>query len=511
MLAGCRIDGIAGRGGMGVVYEATDLHLERPVALKLILSDRAQDAEFRERFDREARLTAAIDHPNVIPVYAAGDQDGDPYLVMRLVRGTDLHKLLRAEGRLEPTRAARIVAQVAAGLDAAHAAGLVHRDVKPANVLLDSSDHVYLTDFGLTRLTGSETRITESGRWLGTVDFASPEQLRGAGCDARSDVYALGCVLFAALTGHPPLQRRTVPAAIHAQLNDPPPRASSRGVAPAFDAVLARALAKDPDDRFPSAGDLGRAALAAARGEAMDGAERTVAVGGAAPGGNAETRVLPALGTVATTVLPESLDAAAPPTDLKARNGRDDDRNAPLGPLRDSAPDAGAPHTARIHGRARLRRIPGRVALAGVAVIGLLVVAGIAIAGAGADQPPPAVEAVTDNEVRLAVEAFSAAYTAEDRKALGALLTRDVIRVLPGGVSRGRAPVLAEYAQQFRDNRTKAYDVTDLQVRGGDAGRAEGRYEVLRRGAPSFGGGFVFGVVKERGSVRIGLIAATPS
>src|SRR4051794_23680302 len=268
---------------MGVVYRATELRLERPVALKLIATDRAADDEFRERFDREARLAASLDHPNVIPVYAAGEQDGRPYLVMRLVRGTDLHALLRQEGRLAPARAAAIVAQVAAGLDAAHAAGLVHRDVKPANVLLDADDHVYLTDFGLTRLTSSDTRITETGRWLGTVEFASPEQLRGDRCDARSDVYALGCVLFAALTGGPPFQRGTVPATMHAVLHERPPVPSSLGAPAAFDRVLARALAKDPAHRYPSAGDLGRAAVAAARGERVTEQERTVAVGPAAP------------------------------------------------------------------------------------------------------------------------------------------------------------------------------------------------------------------------------------
>src|SRR4051794_1284629 len=162
---------------MGVVYRATDLRLERPVALKLIATDHAADPEFRERFEREARLMASLDHPNVIPVFAAGEHDGRPYLVMRLVAGTDLHRVLQREGRLPPDRAARIVAQVADALDAAHAAGLVHRDVKPANVLLGPRDHVYLTDFGLTRLAGSDTRITETGRWLGTVDFAAPEQL----------------------------------------------------------------------------------------------------------------------------------------------------------------------------------------------------------------------------------------------------------------------------------------------------------------------------------------------
>src|SRR4051812_39092993 len=171
---------------MGIVYRATDRRLNRPVAIKLIADDRASDTGFRDRFEREAQLTASIDHPNVIPVYAAGEIEGQLYLATRYVQGTDLQALLRSDGPLEPDRAADIVQQVAAGLDAAHAAGLVHRDVKPANVLL-SGRHAYLSDFGLTRPVEAETRMTDTDERLGTVDFMSPEQLRGQRVDARSD------------------------------------------------------------------------------------------------------------------------------------------------------------------------------------------------------------------------------------------------------------------------------------------------------------------------------------
>src|SRR6188472_1897000 len=242
---------------MGVVYRATDLRLGRPVALKLIASDRASDPELRERFEREARLTAAIDHPNVVPVYAAGEEGGSLYLVVRYVSGTDLHALLAREGRLEPDRAA-------------------------ANVLIAGS-HVYLSDFGITRVEGTDTRLTESGTWMGTVDFMAPEHLRGERTDAASDVYALGCVLYAALTGEPPFRRDSVPAAILAHLHDPPPRPSAvAGVPEAFDPVVARALAKAPADRWPSAGDLGRAALAAAHGRPAPAERPSVATGPAA-------------------------------------------------------------------------------------------------------------------------------------------------------------------------------------------------------------------------------------
>ncbi|HWT95710.1 MAG TPA: serine/threonine-protein kinase, partial [Solirubrobacteraceae bacterium] len=282
--AGCRIEGVVGRGGMGVVYRATQLGLGRPVALKLLAGANAADPESRARFQREWQMAAAIDHPNVIPVYAAGEEDGTLYLVLRFVGGTDLHKLLRQDGPLPPARAASIVAQVASALDAAHAAGLVHRDVKPGNVLLEG-DHAYLSDFGLTRLASSAgTQLTQEGRWLGTADYASPEQLEGRATDARSDVYALGCVLYAALTGGPPFPRDTVPAVLLAHLGEPPPKPSvTPGVPEELDRVVARALAKDPAERYPSAGDLGRAALAAARGEPVTENERSVAIGEAAP------------------------------------------------------------------------------------------------------------------------------------------------------------------------------------------------------------------------------------
>src|SRR4051794_20577571 len=282
-IAGCRLEAVAGRGGMGIVYRATQLSLARPVAVKLIAPQHAADAGFRERFERESRMAAAIEHPNVIPVYGAGEEDGRLYLVMRWVAGTDLHRLLRAEGRLEPLRAAEIVHQVAGALDAAHTAGLVHRDVKPANVLL-SGEHAYLADFGLTRLAGDDPRVTTTGQFLGTVDYMAPEQFQREAVDARADIYALACVLYAALTGRPPFPRETVPATMLAHMQDAAaPPSLSPGVPRDFDRVLARALAKAPDDRYPSAGDLGRAALAAAEGRSVTEAERSVARGEAAP------------------------------------------------------------------------------------------------------------------------------------------------------------------------------------------------------------------------------------
>ncbi len=282
--AGHRIDAVAGRGGMGVVYRALQLDLDRHVALKVIAQQLAQDQTFRDRFVRESRAAASIDHPNVIPIYYAGEHEGVLYIAMRYVEGPDLRSLVRAHERLDPERAARLVAQVGAALDAAHARGIVHRDVKPENVLLGASDHVYLTDFGLTKRVDSLGGMpTRPGGWVGTLGYVAPEQIRGERVDARADVYALGCLLVFALTGHAPFRRETEEATLWAHLSEPPPPVSGDvpGVPPAFDAVVARAMAKDPTERFHSAGDLGRAALAAAGVVVSDPGERSVATGAA--------------------------------------------------------------------------------------------------------------------------------------------------------------------------------------------------------------------------------------
>jgi hypothetical protein len=497
--AGCRIEAVAGRGGMGVVYRATELSLGRPVALKLLAPERARDRSFRERFQRESRMAAAIDHPNVIPVYGAGESEGLLYLVMRYVGGTDLHALLREQGRLGPERAADIVAQVAAALDAAHRAGLVHRDVKPANVLLASS-HAYLSDFGLTRLAGSDTHLTESGQWVGTVEYCAPEHLRGERTDARADVYSLGCVLFAALTGKPPFAPGTVPATMLAHLHDRPPLPSERGAPREFDRVIARALAKEPPHRYPSAGDLGRAALAAARGEPITESERSVAVGPAAPseaptqvngGATAVTRI--DRDETAVTRLDDGADADVPDGDDPRR----------LWATTDQPP----PEDRTV---VRPRRWPYQLA-AGLMVFLALVVIGL-IAGRVFDDPGGGAAAtgpLTEDEVRSAAEAFADAYAAEDPAALRATLARNVVRVLPGGRSQGRDQVVDQYERQF-DGKVGGYDLDDLTVTGGRAGRASGSYKVERDGDDPIEGTIVFGVVRERGEPRIQLIAATP-
>jgi DNA-binding beta-propeller fold protein YncE len=267
--AGYRIEGVVGQGGMGVVYRATHIRLNRPVALKVIAPDLAGEADFRARFERESQLAASIDHPNVLPVYEAGEADGRLFIAMRFVEGTDLGALIEHEGRLDPARAARIVAQVGAALDAAHRRGLVHRDVKPANVLItgDDLEHAYLADFGVSKSGETGGGLTKTGALVGTLAYVAPELLTGGRADARSDVYALGCLLFNAVTGNRPFERETEAAVLFAHMSEEPPAAStSNPDAAPLDDVIRAAMAKDPQDRPASAGALGQAAVAAVDG-----------------------------------------------------------------------------------------------------------------------------------------------------------------------------------------------------------------------------------------------------
>jgi ketosteroid isomerase-like protein len=272
VFAGHRIEEAIGKGGMGIVYRATELRLDRQVALKLVAPEAAGDSAIRERFRQEAALTAQLDHPNVVPMYEAGEADGVLYMTMRWVEGTSLRDLIDRGGPLDPGRATALIARVAAALDAAHANGLIHRDVKPSNVLVTSSDHVYLTDFGLTRRTDPRvTPLTRPGQLVGTVDYMAPEQIEGGPVDPRTDVYSLGCMLYEAVTGQPPFRRDNALATLRAQLQDPAPSATDQAsnVPPMLADVMQRAIAKQPADRCPSAGSFGAASLAAAGAEAL--------------------------------------------------------------------------------------------------------------------------------------------------------------------------------------------------------------------------------------------------
>ncbi len=268
-VAGFRIESLLGRGGMSVVYVAEQIRLGRRVALKVLTTELSWDERFRERFVRESHIAATIDHPNIIPIYDAGEDDGLLYIAMRFVEGPDLKEILK-RGNLGVGRTIFLIEQLASALDAAHAHSLVHRDVKPGNILLEeSTDHVYLTDFGVAKQTTARG-LTSTGHFLGTVEYAAPEQIEGGPVDARTDVYALGCVLYECLTGSPPFSHNTEHAVLHAHLVDPPPSVSRvRPDLPhAFDGVIATAMAKAPDDRFGSCGELAHAARNAASGSA---------------------------------------------------------------------------------------------------------------------------------------------------------------------------------------------------------------------------------------------------
>src|SRR6266496_5858943 len=275
-VAGYRIESVIGRGGMGVVYLAEDLSLQRRVALKLLPPDLSQDAKFRDRFVRESRLAASLDHPNIVPIFEAREADGQLYIAMRYVQGMDLKSLIQRDGALGLERALWILTQVASALDAAHGAGLVHRDVKPGNILIataqepGSAEHVYLSDFGLTKRTASDSGVTATGQFVGTLDYAAPEQFEGGPLDARTDVYSLGCVFYECLTGEVPYRRENEAGLVYAHLLAPPPKVTEKRpeLPPKLDSVIAKAMAKSPDERFLTAGQLARAARQAVPGAA---------------------------------------------------------------------------------------------------------------------------------------------------------------------------------------------------------------------------------------------------
>ncbi|MFF3849157.1 serine/threonine-protein kinase [Streptomyces sp. NPDC002328] len=259
-VASYRIEEEIGRGGMAVVYRARDLRLDRTVALKLLAPELARNDTFRKRFTHESRVAAAIDHPHIVPVFEAGETDGVLYIAMRYVAGSDLRHLIDSRGPLPLPTAVRIAAQVASALDAAHEHGLVHRDVKPGNILVargtdsDHPEHVYLTDFGLTKKSLSLTGFTSVGQFVGTLDYVAPEQISGRPVDGRCDVYGFACVVYESLAGRPPFRRDDDMALLWAhQYDEPPPLTGTRpDLPPPVDEVFARALAKSPDERHPT-------------------------------------------------------------------------------------------------------------------------------------------------------------------------------------------------------------------------------------------------------------------
>ena len=259
-----RIVSVLGRGGMGIVYLAED-DLGRSVAIKVMAPELVRNEEFKERFIRESQ--AVIEHDNIVPIYEASNYDGFLYIAMKYVEGPDLKSLITEEGRLLPARTVQICTQAAAALDAAHESGVVHRDVKPQNILIERRDdptvpeHVYLTDFGLVKRVASQSSFTDSTYLIGSVQYMSPEQIEGRRVDGRSDVYALGCVLYECLTGSVPFEKETEVAVLFSHLNEEPPSVTSKVpvLSESVDRVIAKAMAKDPNDRFLTTGEFAMA------------------------------------------------------------------------------------------------------------------------------------------------------------------------------------------------------------------------------------------------------------
>jgi hypothetical protein len=385
--AGFRVEEMIARGGMGEIYRAENPRLGTKVALKVLPFELAEGDLFRERFVRESRVAASLAHPNVVPIFDAGEERGIFYIAMRFVEGLDLKALIAREGRLDPQWALAIVGQAANALDAAHARSLVHRDVKPANILIDESapgapfGHVYLSDFGVAKHRLSHSGLTSTGQFIGTIDYVAPEQIEGKTVDERTDVYSLGCVLYECLTGSPPFERDSNPAMIYAHLVDAPPSVTARvpELPDAIDDVIAVALAKDRDQRYQSCG-----ALVAAANDALGFAAATAEGAMTVPPASPEPAPTPAPETVlaatpaapptaaAEPSVPETVIApsAAPPPPLAAPAvaATPSPDSAPVPPFAPPAPPGPR------------RRLSGRAAVIAVAVA---LVAAAGAAGAG--------------------------------------------------------------------------------------------------------------------------------
>jgi hypothetical protein len=393
ILAGFRIEGVLARGGMGVVYRAIDPELDRIVALKVIAPEYAKDDTAVARFTAEARAAAALEHPNIVPIHRAGQFEGVLYLAMRLVQGTTLREVID-HGPMDPERVARITSDVASALDAAHARDLVHRDVKPANILLGSDgrrEHVYLSDFGVAKRLAAPTALTRAGAVVGTPDYIAPEQVYGEALDGRADVYALGCVAYEMLTGRVPFPRDTDMAKLWAHVNDPPPRPSIERpeLLAAFDIAVARATAKDPAARYQTAGELAAAlndvaaeqqrvrpaGAAGALSPADQVTRDELPSGEPAPTGGAATAPSGMAPPPAATGPPPAAAGAPPPAAGPAvRRGTSDDTGAP---------PPGAPPSSGGDGGRFGRR--GRTIAAVIGVVAVAAIAAIVLLSSGSD------------------------------------------------------------------------------------------------------------------------------
>jgi tRNA A-37 threonylcarbamoyl transferase component Bud32 len=433
-IAGFRLEELIGQGGMAVVYRARDEQLGRLVALKILAPTLARDAEFRRRFSSEWRAAAAIDDPNIVPVFAAGEADDKLFIAMRYVAGGDAQSLLSREGPLPPGRVVAIVSPVASALDAAHRAGLVHRDVKPSNMLIDvvpgRPDHIYLSDFGLSKAAASTSGITREGEVLGTLPYMSPEQIGGKPVDGRADQYALACSAFELLVGVPPFPRDEPAAVMYAHMSEPPPQLTSLrpGLPPAVDGVLSRALAKTPGERYTSCGQFADALRDAF------GFHRYRP----GPGGMAE--------------------AGQPPTEVRG-TGDGPATGTTIPTVPDAITDAGESPAGTGGGRAmRPRRLRRRIAVAAVILAAAGLAAGLLLPGG------PAATTVVPVSVKSALPAVSGDVYVEY---LGGALAKAEVY---GKITKAtNGEVAALYAQQFPYKNAPAQVSSVILRRVGDA------------------------------------------
>ena len=394
VFADYRVEGLIDRGGMGVVYRATDEGLNRTVALKIIAPEHTKNPDAVRRFKSEARLAASLEHPNIVPIHRGGEYHGVLYLAMRFVPGTNLRQIID-RGELPLERVLRIVMALASALDAAHERGLVHRDVKPANILISGEgdhDHIYLTDFGLTKRLGSAGSMTRTGAWVGTPDYVAPEQIQAGPVDGRADIYSLGCVLYEMLAGEVAYPKDNDMAKLWSHVQDPCPLPSSKRpeLVKAFDDVVARATAKNPDDRFPRASDLAAAVSAAVQEQraTIDPAaiQATRATDADAPSAE-EHEVFIAEPAPMASAPPPSAPAPPPPA-------------PPPPPPPGAAPPSGGRIRPQRQGSSRIVLALG--VLVGVIVIAVAAV--LALGGDGGDEEspePPAVAAATELPANL--------------------------------------------------------------------------------------------------------------
>ena len=415
IVAGYRVDGMLGEGGMGAVYRATQLSLNRTVALKVLASELSADETFRERFRREGLLQAAIDHQHIVTVYEAGETEAGLFLAMRLVRGPTLKDEILAE-RLTVERTVRILLAVAEALDAAHEVGLIHRDVKPQNILVGARDHAYLADFGLTKVPDESVPLTGTGQFVGTIDYVSPEQLRGEGSDHRSDVYALAGVLYECLSGSVPYARPSEAAVLYAHLSDPPPslRESRPDLPAELDELIARGMAKDPDDRFASAGEFMRRVA-----QVLGSPTAETVPAGAVTGDGQATR--PAATPGEATMSREAVTAAAPTA------------AAPAGG--ETVPAGGAVAAPRVPAA---RPAPRALLAAGAGLVAVAAIAGFMVGGSGSDSSSEETEFANSASAGGIGLSFPADWErASENAALPGLKLTDQMTLVPVGESGG--------------------------------------------------------------------------